>query len=460
MTTPEKTPTALLAEYMVRARTADLPEAVAERGKHHILDTLAAMVSGATLPVGRMAMKYIDLQGGGADATVAGHKGLHNGVFAALANGMLAHADETDDSHAAAGMHPGCAIVPAALAMAEKNRRSGAEFLRAVVLGYDVGARLMRAIGADIREPRRRYDTHAVGGTFGAAAAAGTCTAEPLGVTEARYLLSYAAHQASGLASYPMDSFHVEKGFIFGGMPARNGMIAATMLEAGFTGIEDDLEGYNGFLPSFGAEKADPAQLSGALGERFEITRTNIKKYSVGSPIQAPVDCLANIIRDHGVGPDDVGEMIVYTPRGEDRITRADQHMSDLNLRYLLAATLLDGGLSFATAHDDDRVHAPEVERIASRISIRANPALSSPESPRQGIVEFVTTDGRVFSEHVVKVRGAMENPMSTDEVVAKARELFEIALAPERTSELIDSVLKLEAVTELGTLTRLLRPD
>jgi 2-methylcitrate dehydratase PrpD len=134
--------------------------------------------------------------------------------------------------------------------------------------------------------------------------------------------------------------------------------------------------------------------------------------------------------------------------------------MSDLNLRYLLAATLLDGGLSFATAHDDDRVHAPEVERIASRISIRANPALASPESPRQGIVEFVTTDGRVFSEHVVKVRGAMENPMSTDEVVAKARELFEIALAPERTSELIDSVLKLEAVTELGTLTRLLRPD
>lgn len=460
MTTPEKTPTGLLAEYMVRARTADLPETVAERGKHHILDTLAAMVSGATLPVGRMAMKYVDLQGGGADATVAGHRGRHNGVFAALANGMLAHADETDDSHAAAGMHPGCAIVPAALAMAEKNRRSGAEFLRAVVLGYDVGARLMRAIGADIREARRRYDTHAVGGTFGAAAAAGTCTAEPLGVTESRYLLSYAAHQASGLASYPMDSFHVEKGFIFGGMPARNGMIAATMLEAGFTGIEDDLEGYNGFLPSFGAEKADPAQLSDALGERFEITRTNIKKYSVGSPIQAPVDCLANIIRDHGVGPDDVGEMIVYTPRGEDRITRADQHMSDLNLRYLLAATLIDGGLTFAAAHDDERVHNPQIERIASRISIRANPALSSPESPRQGIVEFVTTDGRSFSEHVVKVRGAMENPMSTDEVVAKARELLEIALAPGRTSELIDSVLKLEVVAELGTLTRLLRPD
>lgn len=460
MTESEKTPTAVLAEYMVRARTADLPSEVATRGKHHILDTFAAMVSGATLPVGQMAIKYAALQGGGMDSTVAGLGGLHNGVFAALANGMLAHADETDDSHAAAGMHPGCAIIPAALAMAERNRKSGADFLKAVVLGYDVGARLMRAIGADIRQPNRRYDTHAVGGTFGAAAAAGACTAAPLGLTEARYLLSYAAHQASGLASYPMDSLHVEKGFIFGGMPARNGMTAAAMLEAGFTGIEDDLEGYNGFLPSFGAEKADPAQLSDGLGERFEITRTNIKKYSVGSPIQAPVDCLANIMRDHGVTQDDLAEMIVYTPRGEDRITRADQHMSDLNLRYLLAATLLDGGLTFAAAHDDARVHAPEIERIAGKVSIRANPALSSPESPRQGIVEFVTTDGRTLSEHVVKVRGAMENPMSTDEVIAKARELFEIALPPGPADRLIAAILKIEEIAEIGTLTRLLRPD
>jgi 2-methylcitrate dehydratase PrpD len=406
MTAPKQTPTAALAEYMVRARTADLPDEVALRAKHHILDTIAAMVSGTTLPVGKMALKYAALQGPGSDASVVGLEGSRNGIVAALANGMLAHADETDDSHAAAGMHPGCAILPAALAMAEKNGKSGGDLLKAVVLGYDVGARLMRAAGASIGEPDRRYDTHAVGGVFGAAAAAGACTEPSLGVTETRYLLSYAAQQASGLASYPMDSFHVEKGFIFGGMPARNGMTAASMLEAGFTGIEDDLEGHNGFLSSYGTEKADPVQLCDALGERYEIMRTNIKKYSVGSPIQAPVDCLANIMRDHGVGPADCAEIIVYTRRGEDRITRRDQHMTDLNLRYLLAATLIDGGLTFAAAHDDARVHAPEIELISSRVSIRANPSLASAESPRQGIVEFVTTDGRTLSDHVVKVRG------------------------------------------------------
>jgi 2-methylcitrate dehydratase PrpD len=236
-------------------------------------------------------------------------------------------------------------------------------------------------------------------------------------------------------------------------------MTAATMLEAGFTGIEDDLEGYNGFLPSQGAAKADPAQLADKLGERFEIMRTNIKKYSVGSPIQAPVDCLANIMREHKVGPDDVGEIIVYTAKGEDRITRSDQHMSNLNLRYLLAATLIDGGLTFQAAHDDARVHAPDIERIAKTISIRAKPDLASAESPRQGFVEFVTRDGRTFSNRVVTVRGAMENPMTTEEVAAKARELLRVALPPDRSDRVVETVLALEKLRKVADLAVLLAP-
>jgi 2-methylcitrate dehydratase PrpD len=242
-------------------------------------------------------------------------------------------------------------------------------------------------------------------------------------------------------------------------MPARSGMTAATMLEAGFTGIEDDLEGYNGFLPSQGAERADPAQLSDKLGERFEITRTNIKKYSVGSPIQAPVDCLANIMAEHKVGPDDVAEIIVYTAKGEDKITRSDQHMSNLNLRYLLAATLVDGGLTFQAAHDDERIHAPAIERITGKISIRAKPDLASAESPRQGMVEFVTRDGKTYSNRVVKVRGAMENPMTTEEVAAKACELFRVALSADRSNRVVDAVLALETIPKVGDLAALLNP-
>lgn len=455
----DATATGRLSAYMVGAPGAPLPPEVAERAKHHILDTLAAMVSGTALPVGGAALRYARLQGDGTEATVAGLPGRANVVVASLVNGMLAHADETDDSHAAAGMHPGCAIVPAALAMAERNGRSGLALLRAVVLGYDVGARLMRAVGADLTKDPRPFDTHAVGGTFGAAAAAGAVSASPFHALQARYLLSFAAQQASGLASYPMDADHVEKAFVFGGMPARNGVTAATMIEAGFTGIEDDLEGHNGFLASFEVNGQDPEALTADLGQRFEIMNTNIKKYAVGSPIQAPVDCLERIVRLHGVGPDDLAEMIVHTPKGEDRITRRDQRMSNLNVRYLLAATLRDGRLTFAAAHDEERVTAPELTDLMERMSIRADPSLATAESPRQGRVAFVTHDGRTLTEHVVKVRGVMEDPMSTDEVVSKARELLEVALRPSEADELIEHVLDLEALSSVADLTALLRP-
>src|SRR5207253_10744637 len=106
------------------------------------LDTIAAMISGSHLAPGMKAIAYVKTLGGVKEAAVLGSRFVTTAVNAALANGMLAHADETDDSHAPSLTHPGCGIVPAALAMAEREQRSGAALLRAVALGYDVGCRL------------------------------------------------------------------------------------------------------------------------------------------------------------------------------------------------------------------------------------------------------------------------------------------------------------------------------
>jgi hypothetical protein len=133
--------------------------------------------------------------------------------------------------------------------------------------------------------------------------------------------------------------------------------------------------------------------------------------------------------------------------------------MTSLNLRYLVAATLLDGGLTFAAAHDDDRVHAPEIERITRVISIRARADLASAESPRQGLVEFVTRDGRTLANRVVTVRGAMENPMTTEEVAAKARELLRVALPADRSDRIVETVLALERLKTVSELATLLNP-
>ena len=136
-----------LAAYMSAARTRALPEDVAEQAKYHLLDTLAAMISGSELPPGQAAQRYIREHSGNGTATVVGTALTAPPIDAALANGMMAHADETDDSHNESRSHPGCAVVPAALAAGEISASTARDFLRAVTLGYDIGTRVVMAMG-------------------------------------------------------------------------------------------------------------------------------------------------------------------------------------------------------------------------------------------------------------------------------------------------------------------------
>ncbi len=131
-----------LSAYIVAAGDRQLPQVVSEKAKHHILDTIGAIVSGSRLKLEDWQSDSIRTQGGTSEAKVIGTDILTTAINAAMANGYMAHADETDDSHAPSLTHPGCAIVPAALAMAERQNASGEAFLRAVVLGYDVSARI------------------------------------------------------------------------------------------------------------------------------------------------------------------------------------------------------------------------------------------------------------------------------------------------------------------------------
>src|SRR5439155_17063378 len=147
-----------------------LPDAVIEQVKWHVLDTLAAIVSGSELEPGRAAIAFARAYGGEKVATVVCSDVLCGPIEAALANGVLAHADETDDSWPG-GWHPGCNVVPAALAAGERFGVSGAHVVRAVALGYDIGARILVALRPGLADSRKA--THAVAGVFGAAAAAG-----------------------------------------------------------------------------------------------------------------------------------------------------------------------------------------------------------------------------------------------------------------------------------------------
>ena len=284
-----------LSAYIAAAPGRELPANVVEKAKHHLLDTLAAMVSGSQLLPGRRAIAFAAAQGGRPEALVIGSDIVTSAINAALANGMHGHSDETDDTYYLSLVHPGCSIVPAALAVAERQNARGDALLRAMVLGYDICARTSHALGVE-KFRSSGHSTHSFGGTFGSAAAAACLLG--LDADKVRYLVSYTAQQASGLSCWARDIEHIEKAFDFGGMPARNGVTAAIMASMGFTGVEDVLAGDRSFFHAFDAY-AEPERLVAGLGETYEIMNTAIKRWAIGYPIQAPIDAVSNLIARH-----------------------------------------------------------------------------------------------------------------------------------------------------------------
>jgi 2-methylcitrate dehydratase PrpD len=442
-----------LSAHIAGALRRPLPPAVTEKTKHHLLDTLAAMVSGARLPPGRRAIAFVRSRGGPKEASVVVSGFLAGAENAALANGMLAHADETDDSHAPSLTHPGCGIVPAALAMAERQGRDGRSLLRAIALGYDVGCRLMQSLDAyQFREDG--HSTHSFGPMFGAAAAAGALAG--LKQTQVRHLLSYTAQQASGISCWMRDEDHIEKAFDFGGMPARNGVAAALMVAHGFTGVEDALSGERSFFVAYG-RKPDPEKLVAGLGARYEVMNTNIKRWSVGSPIQAPLDALDALIREYPVKADQVNRVVVRVAH-QGANTTNNRAMPDICMQHLCAVMLIDRTVSFKAAHDEKRMRDARVLKLRAKIELLGDDELTRAMPSRQGIVELELADGRRLRHHAKAVRGTAENPMPRAEVEAKAYDLAAPVLGQRRARRLCESILQVEAMRDVRELRPLLK--
>jgi 2-methylcitrate dehydratase PrpD len=438
-----------LSAYMAEARNRALPEKVAQETAHHILDTIAAMVSGSELQPGRLAIEFARSYGGEKIATVVASDILCGPIEAALANGQLAHSDETDDDFTTGGAHPGCALVPAALACGEQFGISGTHFMRSVALGYDVAMRAMKTVGAGMKE------THPLVGTMGATAAAG-CAAS-LTQQQMRWLLDYAAQQAgAGIGSWRRDTEHVEKAFVFGGMGARNGVNSALVVHAGWTGANDVLSGPNNFIESYNA-KADPAGMIDQLGELSGVVQTTIKKWTTGGPIQAPLDALQNIFKKHPFEADQAKEVIVRTAASA-AYTVNNRDMPDICLQHLVAVMLLDKTVSFKAAHDKARMKDPAVLRERAKVQLIPDQKLEKLIPVRVAIVEVTLNDGTKLTERVEHVRGTPENPMTRDEVVAKARELMTPVLGAATCSSLIERVLALDNVKDIRELRHLLQ--
>lgn len=445
-------PTAQLVEYIVGARTRALPDTALESAKHHFVDTLASIVSGSRLMPGQRGAEYARARCQSGPAVVIADGDGASEEFAALANAMAAHADETDDTHELSKSHPGSSIVSTALAVAQANGRNGTEMLRAIALGYDVGPRVNMSLWTDFAEIRKqRRGTPTISGMFGSAAAAASLT--ELDETHVRYLLSYVAQQVSGMNSWKRDQDHIEKAWVIAGWPAYGALLALSLVCTGWTGVDDVFAGDPNFIDIVG-DSPDPAQLIAELGTRFEVQRTHIKVHSVGSPAQAPVQALQSLIRQHELTDHQVAAVTVRLPAVLAHTVQRSRKMANINLQYLMSVTLADGGLNFAAAHDDERFARWDADGGDQRIQVIAEESWAP---RRQAVVEVTTVGGRQLDCRVDPVRGAPDNPMSEAEVAEKAVGLMGPVLGDGRAAEVVKAAFDVDSDGGLDRLTALL---
>jgi 2-methylcitrate dehydratase PrpD len=431
-----------LSRFLEYATSAPLAEDVIEKAKMHVVDTMAAIISGAKLELGFHAIQAIPAFRGKTEATVIGRTEGMPAFAAAMINAMLAHADETDDSHEMSKFHPGCAIVPTALAIAQRDRLAGIDVLRGVAGGYDVGARVLEAMGP-IDLHRSGHSTHACGSLFGAGATASILMG--FETRQAQRLLSYLVQELSGLVCWMEDRDHIQKAYVFGGMPVKNAIIAANLVACGWTGVDEVIHGANRLLAVFGQNGGDRGlEEPFRLGE--EILRSNIKKWCVGSPAQAALDSLEALTSESPIELSDIQRITVELPSFEAHVVD-NRDMPNINLQHLCSIYLKERQLNFEAAHDYGRFQDPALVALRSKIEIVPSEILQQ-EGGRQAIVTIEYGSGAQRRHRTRHVRGTWGNPMPRAEVDAKADALITPILGADVTSHLLTALWRLESLS------------
>jgi 2-methylcitrate dehydratase PrpD len=434
-----------LSTYMCQARDHALPDDVLERAKLHILDTFGAMASGSELPAGRAAIRFVRDYGGKEVATIVANTILCGPIEAALANAVMAHADESDDHMPGIRYHPGNSAVPAALAVGEQFSTSGMHFLRAVVLGYDVGGRVLRTIQPGLDNHKSAFG---LGGVFGATAAA-ACSAS-LTEQQMRWALTYAAQQYSGLSgTFPRDLDHIEKGFDFAGMPARSGVTAVELVHSGWNGVNDIMSGPDNFLLA-NYPAANPGQLVEQLGEHYYVMDAGIKRWTSGGPSQEPLYAMEALLKRQPIDPNKVQEVILRAVRGHDNNTD-NGGWPDLNVQYLMALMLIDKKATFKSIHDKARMQDPAI--VALQKKVRLEPGFPGRGDPQ---IQITLMDGTRLVQEDVPIY--FQIPLTREQVIAKARDLMAPVIGDKSTSGLIDRLLELEKIKDIHELRPLLQ--
>ena len=455
-----------VAGFVVDTRPADVPADVAHLGKRSVLDGIGLALAGAASECGHIAQKYL------ANLDIESNKGstvIGSGLrlparFAAFANGLAIHADDYDDTQLAVAKdrvyglltHPTAPALPPALALAERDRRSGADLMLAYQVGVEVECKVAEAIMP--RHYQHGFHSTATCGSIGAAAAA----AKLLGLNRetTRRALSIGATQAGGLR----ENFGTMTKPFHAGRAAENGVVAAEIAALGFTASPNGLEADRGFFRAAGGG-FDAAAIDRKLGSpwTFHSPGVSIKPHPSGSLTHPGMAVMIDLIRKNDIKPGQVKRVAVGTnhnmPNALIHHRPKNELQAKFSMEFCMAILLLErkGGLEQFT---DDVVNRADVQDMIGKVDFAVHPEAEAAGFDKMTtIIEIALTDGRVIKGQADFGKGSPANPMTDDELSEKFRQCAEWGKMPkERTATVLDMLWHVEALKDVNELTKLLR--
>ena len=446
-----------LAANIAMTDFTDFPEATVRKAKLHILDTLGAAIAGATSVETKLVIAALRLNGTKGEASIWGLPLKTDARTAAFVNGVSAHAFELDDSGGCD--HSGAVVLPAVIAAIETmgGAIDGRRFLRSVLLGYEVGRRVLEASGGYENHNGNGWHSTGTCGTFGAAAAVATLMGlDKEGIASA---LGCALSYAGGTWAFIHDGGPAKK--LHAGRAAEGGYIAAQLAGAGFQGplsaFDDKVWG--GFFQTFGGERSAPEELCREFGENWRLNRCSIKPHATCRGTHSAIDAIDLMLRDNGLKSSDLASVTIdmsafqFGMCGHKIVSSRAQ--AQMSLPYALAARLHFGKVALAEL-EESAWRNPAIGKWFDRLTIRANAAMRDEEEPS---VEVRTHDGRTFAASIEHPLGGPLNPLSDERIVAKYTDLARVVLPETRVATLRDMILDIEAATDVRPLIDLLKP-
>ncbi len=437
--TSSRTLTEQLADAFCAIRPADLSEETLATASSFVLDWLASALAGTEAKPGRMLIDEGESRGDG-PCSVLGLAAGRDAEVAALVNGGLSHIVELDDLDRQSVVHPGCVVIPAALAMAEECGATGREFLAAVVIGYEAAIRVGSAVG---RSHYAYWQNTATCGGFGSAAAAGFLIG--LSPEQLTWAFGNAGSMAAGLWQFNQDGAMSKH--LHAGRAAANGVLAARLGARGFTGAREILEGRQGFFAAMSSD-AEPERVVSGLGESvasstWAISRVSMKPHACCRHTHSSVDAALQL-RPH-LDLSAIDRVLVRTYGTALDITDApdprNRFQAKFSLQYTVARALLTGRVGLRD-FDSELLNDQPTRRLMSRVQLAVDPEHDARyPGAWPATVRVELADGSVQAASVDAPKGDPENPLSQDELRAKFTDMIAWTAYASERERLLTSV-------------------